>query len=90
MTILLTKLVFPRLHFLFSLGSTLNFSKHGCNGGEEEGEPYFALRIIHVLKHACEVCCGHSSIAFARRVGEVKLGMSEIVKHAVRRLKFQN
>jgi hypothetical protein len=27
---------------------TLNFSKHGSNGGEEE-KSYFAIRIIHVL-----------------------------------------
>ena len=58
------------LHFLFSFIFNLNFSKHGYNGGEEE-EPYFVIRIIHVLVHACEACCGHSNIIFARRMGEV-------------------
>jgi hypothetical protein len=31
----------------------LNFSKHGCNGGEDE-KPYLALRIIYVFIHVCE------------------------------------
>ena len=49
---------------------TLNFSKHSCNGGDEE-ETYFVLKVIHVIIHACEACCGHSRIAFARRMGKV-------------------
>ena len=69
-TILLSCLVFTSLIFLFLLVFTLNFSKHGCNGGEEE-EIYFALKIIHVFVHACEAYYGHSSIVFARRMGEV-------------------
>ena len=59
----------PSPHFLVLLVFTLHFSKHGCNGGEEE-EPCFAFRIIHVFIHAYEACCGHSSNAFARRVKE--------------------
>ena len=39
---------FPWVLLLFSIVFTFNFNKHGCNGGEEE-EPYFALKIIHVL-----------------------------------------
>ena len=62
-------LVFTSLIFLFSFVFTLNFSKHGCNGRDEE-ETYFALRIIHHFVDACETCCRHSNIAFARRVGE--------------------
>jgi hypothetical protein len=56
-------------HFFVLLVFTLNFSKHDCNGGEEE-EPRFAFRIIHVFVHVCKACCGHLSNAFARRVGE--------------------
>ena len=75
----LKKAVLKKTKFDYYLGftscfcyfSTLNFSKHGCNEGEEE-EPYFAFRIIHVFVHACEACSGHSSIAFARRMGEVR------------------
>ena len=66
---LLASLLFTSLIYLFSLVSTLNLSKRGCNGGEEE-ETYFALRIIHVIVHACETCCGHSNIDFARRMRE--------------------
>ena len=40
------KLVLTSL--LVLLVFTLNFSKHGCNGGEED-ETSFALRITHVL-----------------------------------------
>ena len=64
LTILLSSLVFTSLHFLFSLDFTLNFSKHGCNGGDVE--TYFAR--IHVFIQACGTCCGHSSISFARRM----------------------
>ena len=45
LTILLASLL---VSFVF----TLNFSKHGCNEGEQE-EAYFALRIIHVFVHGC-------------------------------------
>jgi hypothetical protein len=54
-------------HFLVLLVFTLHFSKHGCNGGEEE-EFYFAFTIIHVFIHAREACCGHSNNVFAKRV----------------------
>ena len=49
-------------HFLFFLNFTLNFSKHGCDGGDET---YFSLRIIHVFVYARETSCGHLSIIFA-------------------------
>ena len=39
---------------------------------ERRREVYFALRIIHVFVYACEACCGHSSIAFAKRMEEVR------------------
>lgn len=67
------------LSFSFLLVFTLNFSKHGCNGGEKE-ETYFSLIIIHVFGHACEACCGYSSINFAKGIGEVcnvELGLWE-------------
>ena len=79
-------LIFSWLHFLFSLVFTLSFSNHGCNGGKEE-KIYFALRIIHVFVHACEACCGHLSIFFVKRLGEVcniELGLWEYGAHGVK------
>ena len=79
LTILLSSFVFASLIFLFSLVYTLNFNKHGCKGSEEE-ETYFALRIIHVFVHACEACCGHSSLDFGRKTGKIcnfELGLWE-------------
>ena len=58
LTILLSSLVFTSLIFLFLLIFTLEFSRHGCIGGEEE-DTYFALRIIHVfvqcVKHVVDI-----------------------------------
>ena len=62
LTILLASIVSSWPHFLFFLVFTLNSSKHDCNGGEEEDEPCFAIRIIHVFVDAYEACRGHSSI----------------------------
>ena len=84
MTILLASLVFSWPHFLFLLEVALNFSKYNCNGGEEE-EPCFALRIVHVFVYACEACCGHSSIAFTRRVE--KLAILSLVYERMRHRK---
>ena len=69
LTILLASIVLSWPHLSYFLVFTLNFNKHDCNGEEEE-EPCFACRIIHVFVHAYEACCGHLSIAFARRMGE--------------------
>ena len=51
--------VFSWLHLSCLLVFTLDFSKHGCNGGD-----LFALGMMHVFVHACAIRCGHSSIAF--------------------------
>jgi hypothetical protein len=64
LTILLS---FSWLHFSSLLVFILKLSKRGCNGGAKE-ETYFALGIIRVFVHACEACCGHSNIDFARRM----------------------
>ena len=74
-------LVFSCLHFSYLLVFFVfifNFSKHDCNGGEEE--TYFALRIMYVCVHACKACCRHPNIDFTRRMGEVctfELGLGE-------------
>jgi hypothetical protein len=78
LTVLLASLL---SFFLFFF--TLKFSKHGCNGGKEE-ETSFAFRITPVFVHACKACCRHSSIAFARRMGEVcniELGLCKFLVH---------
>ena len=54
-----TSLLFTFPIFLFLFVLTLNFRKYDYNEGEKE-ETYFALRIIHVLVHACKACCRHS------------------------------
>ena len=44
----------------------------------------FSLTIIHVFVHACETCYGHSSIALARRMGEIcnlELGNESMGQH---------
>ena len=48
----------------------LELQQTWLHGGEEE-KTYFVVRIIHVFVHACEACCGHLSIDFARRIGNV-------------------
>lgn len=73
LTILLSSLGFTSLYFsyfLVSLVFTLNFTKHDCNGGEKE-ETYFSFSFIHVFVHTCKAYFGHSSLIFARRMGEV-------------------
>ena len=55
LTILLASILLYWPHFFFLLVFTLNFNKHGWNGGEEEEPSSFAFRIIHVFVHACEV-----------------------------------
>ena len=70
LTIRLASFVFSWLLILFSLVFTLNFSNHGRSRREDE-EPYFALRIIQIFVYAFEACCGHLSIAFARKMREI-------------------
>ena len=57
--------------FFISLVFTFKFNNHDRNEGEEEEDLYLTLRVIHVLIYVCEACCGHSRIAFARKVGKV-------------------
>ena len=64
LTILLASLsVFACFHLEFQQ-ARLQWTR----GRGEDEEPYFALRMIHV----CEACCGHISIIFARRMGELR------------------